>query len=92
MNGHLEVVKVLVNGANADPTITNKAGHDSVYEAELNDKADVVDWLLKECGSLEDVIAGTQDGDEEEEETEKPESADSKSADDVKIESLEIKD
>lgn len=44
--------------ANADPTITNNVGHDAVYEAQLNDKNDVVDWLLKHCDGLEEVVAG----------------------------------
>lgn len=60
-----------------------------MYEAELNDKPDVVDWLLKECGSLEDVIGGAQDGETAEEEAE---ASGSGSADDVKIGNLEIKD
>lgn len=81
---------MLVNTANADPTITNKAGHDAVYEAELNDKGDVVDWLLKECGSLEEVIGGAQDEEEEEEaKEEKPENSESAN---IEIESLKIKD
>ncbi|KAI5815853.1 ankyrin repeat-containing domain protein [Pyronema omphalodes] len=58
LNGHLEVVKILVMAANADPTITNNVGHDAVYEAQLNDKNDVVDWLLKHCDGLEEVVAG----------------------------------
>ena len=52
LNGHLEAVKVLV-AAGADPAIANKAGHDVVYEAEVNGKADVVEWLLKEGNGLE---------------------------------------
>lgn len=57
LNGHLECVKVLLDNG-ADPTITNKAGHDPVYEAELNDKKDVVEWVLKESESLEEGIGG----------------------------------
>lgn len=49
--------------ANADPTITNNAGHDAVYEAELNDKKDVVDWLLMHCDNLEGGITRNVDGD-----------------------------
>jgi len=33
-----------------DPTITNHRGHDAIYEAELNDKTDVVKWVLEEGG------------------------------------------
>lgn len=52
LNGHLECVKILIDSG-ADPTITNAAGHDAVYEAELNDKKEVVDWVLKESEGLE---------------------------------------
>lgn len=49
LNGHLESVKVLLEEG-SDPTITNQRGHDAVYEAELNDKKEVVEWVLKEGG------------------------------------------
>lgn len=65
LNGHLEVVKILVMAANADPTITNAVGHDAVYEAELNDKGDVVDWLLGHCENLEEGVAGEGDAEGE---------------------------
>ncbi|KAA8912429.1 hypothetical protein FN846DRAFT_933066 [Sphaerosporella brunnea] len=58
LNGHLEVVKALVMAANADPTLTNAAGHDAVFEAELNDKKDVVEWLLSHCEGLEEGVVG----------------------------------
>jgi ankyrin repeat protein len=57
LNGHLPCVKVLLD-AGADPTITNAAGHDAVYEAELNDKNEVVDWVLKESEGLEQGLGG----------------------------------
>jgi ankyrin repeat protein len=60
LNGHLECVKVLIDGG-ADPTITNSAGHDAVYEAELNDKQEVVEWVLKESEGMEEGIAGDAD-------------------------------
>jgi ankyrin repeat protein len=47
LNGHLEAVKLLVQ-AGADPGVTNRAGHDAVYEAEVNGKEQVVEWLLTE--------------------------------------------
>ena len=37
--------------AGADPTIKNAAGHDPVYEAEMADKKDVVEYVLKEGGT-----------------------------------------
>lgn len=61
-------MKVLLdNGAN--PTITNHAGHDAVYEAEVNDRKEVVDWVLKEGGEgLEEGIGRGGGGEEEEDE------------------------
>jgi hypothetical protein len=44
----------------ADVTIINKAGHDAVFEAELNDKNDVVDWLLGAVEALEQGIGHTE--------------------------------
>ncbi|KAH7079575.1 ankyrin repeat-containing domain protein [Paraphoma chrysanthemicola] len=54
LNGHLESVKFLVQSG-ADVTIINQAGHDAVFEAEINDKKDVVDWLL---GAVEELESG----------------------------------
>jgi ankyrin repeat protein len=64
LNGHLESVKMLI-GAGADITIFNKAGHDAVFEAEINDKKDVVDWLLGHVEGLEKSIGGAAGGDGE---------------------------
>ncbi|KAF1954157.1 ankyrin [Byssothecium circinans] len=65
LNGHLESVKLLVQ-AGADVTIINKAGHDSVFEAEINDKGEVVEWLLAAVEELEKGIGQGNDdeGDE----------------------------
>ncbi|KAJ4346732.1 ankyrin repeat-containing protein [Didymosphaeria variabile] len=65
LNGHLECVKLLVQ-AGADVTIINKAGHDAVFEAEINDKGDVVEWLLGAVEELEKGIgqAGESSGGE----------------------------
>jgi ankyrin repeat protein len=68
LNGHLESVKMLI-AAGADITIFNKAGHDAVFEAEINDKKDVVDWLLGHVEGLEKSIGGAAGGDGEEEMT-----------------------
>lgn len=60
LNGHLESVKILIENG-ADPTIQNQKGHDAVYEAELADKTEVVEWVLKEGGEgLEEGIAGDE--------------------------------
>ncbi|CAO2647257.1 Nn.00g081790.m01.CDS01 [Neocucurbitaria sp. VM-36] len=58
LNGHLESVKLLMQSG-ADVTIFNKAGHDAVFEAELNDKQEVVDWLLGAVEELEKGIGQT---------------------------------
>ncbi|KAF2280018.1 ankyrin [Westerdykella ornata] len=58
LNGRLDCVKLLVE-AGADVTIINKAGHDAVFEAEINDKGDVVDWLL---GAVEDLEKAVGNG------------------------------
>ena len=64
LNGHLECVKKLLEYG-ADPTITNQKGHDAVYEAELNDKKEVVEWVLREGGEgLEEGFGGDAEGTE----------------------------
>lgn len=45
----------------ADVTIINQAGHDAVFEAEINDKKEVVDWLLGEVEELEKGVGGSND-------------------------------
>jgi len=57
LNGHLEAVKLLVQ-AGADPGVTNRAGHDAVYEAEVNGKEQVVEWLLTEGKGLDTGLKG----------------------------------
>ncbi len=39
----------------ADPYLQNKAGHDAIYEAELNDRREAVEWMLKEGGLEEEM-------------------------------------
>lgn len=67
LNGHLDCVKVLLD-AGADPTIKNKAGHDAVYEAEINDKTEVVEWVLTEGSGLEKGIGDSEGGGQERDE------------------------
>ena len=51
--------------AGADPSAVNSAGHDAVYEAEINGKEEVVGWLLKEGWGLERGVGGVaEDGKE----------------------------
>jgi hypothetical protein len=50
-------VKALV-AAGADPSLTNEAGHDAVYEAECSGKEggkEVAEWMLANCAGLEKV-------------------------------------
>jgi hypothetical protein len=53
-------VKLLIQSG-ADVTIINRAGHDAVYEAEINDKNEVVDWLLGAVEELEKGIGQTDE-------------------------------
>jgi hypothetical protein len=55
LNGHMSIAKLLL-AQGADASILNFSGHDAVYEAELNDKQDVAEWLLKEALGLEKGI------------------------------------
>lgn len=60
LNGHLPAVKILIE-AGADPTVTNQAGKDAVYEAEASEKTDVATWLLTEGKGLESAVGGRPD-------------------------------
>jgi hypothetical protein len=68
MNGHLEVVKVLV-GAGADPGLVNAAGRDAVVESECSAKEGAeacADWMLKNCEGLEKGVGGERgDGEDD---------------------------
>ncbi|KAF2753932.1 ankyrin [Pseudovirgaria hyperparasitica] len=71
LNGHLAAVQLLVQ-AGADAALVNAAGHDCVFEAELNNKEEVVEWLLREAVGLEQGFVGKagddkEDGGEEQE-------------------------
>lgn len=59
LNGHLEAVKILI-AAGANSLVKNKAGHAAGYEAEINSKEDVVEWLFKE-GDLDAAAADDDD-------------------------------
>lgn len=55
-------MKVLLDQG-ADPTIQNNRGHDAVFEAELNDRTEVVEFVLKEGGEgLESGLGGESEG------------------------------
>lgn len=40
----------------ANPALANKIGHDAVFEAERNEKDEVVKWFLAEVPGLEQAI------------------------------------
>ncbi|KAK9464035.1 ankyrin repeat-containing domain protein [Lipomyces oligophaga] len=46
LNGHIDLVALLCD-AGADPFEQNFVGQDSVFQAENNDKMDIVEYLLK---------------------------------------------
>lgn len=49
----------------ADASVLNASGHDAVFEAEMNDKQEVAEYLLKESIGLEQAIGGEQDEDDD---------------------------
>jgi uncharacterized protein len=60
VNGYIKCVKILV-AAGADPTITNKAGHDALYEADCSGKdggREVTEWMLAHCEGVEKGMSG----------------------------------
>lgn len=65
------MVKLLLKSG-ADVSILNAVGHDAVYEAEINDKNDVVDFLLKEGVGLDTGLGGAEGEEAEEEVKEDP--------------------
>lgn len=82
MNGHLEIVKVLV-GSGADVGVRNEAGRDAVVEAEMSSKEEAqkcAEWMLKNGEGLERGLGGgpeaegaleevVEDGQDEQKET-----------------------
>jgi Ankyrin repeats (3 copies) len=57
LNGHLQIITLLLNQG-ADPSILNAAGHDVLFEAELNEKQEAVEVLLAEGKGLDQGLAG----------------------------------
>jgi hypothetical protein len=95
LNGHLPLVKLLLESG-ADVSILNASGHDAVYEAEINDKNDVVDFLLQEAVGLDTGIGGTDGEDVEEEVKDDPNVMEGAMNDDVDgvkedVEKMDIK-
>ena len=52
LNGHADVVLLLLQHG-ADPSVLNAAGHDALFEAELNEKTKAAEALLAEGKELE---------------------------------------
>jgi len=70
LNGHVDILVVLLQHG-ADPSILNSAGHDALFEAELNEKSKAAEVLLAEGKGLESTVNGgsvDQEANEEEEE------------------------
>lgn len=86
LNGHLSSVELLIQSG-ADVTIINRAGHDAVFEAEINDKKEVVDWLLGTVEELEHGIGQTDDNSGEADED-----MDSRNKDDAHREPTSVED
>lgn len=61
LNGHLPAVTLLL-AAGADPTVVNRAGHDAVYEAEVNGKDEVARLILEKGIGLERGVGGKGGG------------------------------
>ena len=70
----------------------NKAGHDVVYEAEVNGKQDVVEWLLKEGNGLEKGLGVGGGEGENGEEVEEKDGGEEKEGGEHEIEVHELKE
>jgi ankyrin repeat protein len=64
LNGHVEVLLALLQHG-ADPSILNTAGHDALFEAELNEKTKAAEVLLAEGKELESTVSGELENNEE---------------------------
>lgn len=63
LNGHLEIVKLLL-AHGADASTLNSSGHDAVFEAEMNDRQEVAEFLLKEALGLQQAVGDVENKDE----------------------------
>lgn len=70
--GHLEVIKLLIEEYKADPFFQNGSGHDAIFEAENNSKAEVEEWFLKKFAVEDYNDLKIEEGDEETKITYKP--------------------
>lgn len=64
-SGHLPIVQLLCEKYQSDPFIKNELGHDSIYEANNNEKEDIENWFLMKYApedqiSMEDMGEDTK--------------------------------
>ncbi|KAG0370563.1 hypothetical protein BGX24_001985 [Mortierella sp. AD032] len=69
-NGHAKVVETLITKGQADYKLKNASGHSAMLEAELNEREQVVAWMLINTELEEDVKEGNDNDDDEDEEEE----------------------
>ena len=62
LNGHLDIVKLLIERGGAEPTVANNAGHNVLFEAQSANKEDVAKFLLEICPELAAPVGGTEEG------------------------------
>jgi hypothetical protein len=60
------ILELLRHGA--DPSVLNGAGHDALFEAEVNERQEAVEALLKEGTGLDEAVGDGEDGGEDENE------------------------
>ncbi|KAG0291083.1 hypothetical protein BGZ97_005988 [Linnemannia gamsii] len=65
-NGHAKVVETLISKGKADYKLKNAAGHTAMLEAELNEREQVVAWMLINTELEEEIKEGNDDEDEDE--------------------------
>jgi len=61
LNGHLDIVKLLIEKGGAEPTVANNAGHNVLFEAQSANKEDVAKFLLEICPELAAPIGRTEE-------------------------------
>ena len=57
---------MLVEVGRADPGVVNLAGKDAVFEAEVGEHGEVVEWLLRTCEGLAGGLGAGGEGEGEE--------------------------
>ncbi|CAO3566242.1 unnamed protein product [Mortierella alpina] len=73
-NGHAKVVESLITKGHADYKLKNAAGHTAMMEAEMNEREQVVAWMLINTELEEELKEGNDDEEEDsDEESEKEE-------------------